>query len=200
MAKYRCPLIIVDQDRFLITTEHILRHTEIPDGYVHVDAIPPKRYPGYEGEFILVAAKRPSARPFLKAAAEIGDVEIATTGNYEGQISILRELGLFELVGEVWGSQASQISLPLRRHWVLTDDHPVEGIVDKEGRIDKRVRTKLSWFGLHEDLPHWICLIEEHFIQWARWETPGVDPVSLMGLIPIIERKLEMQKHRRRLW
>lgn len=195
------PTIFVDVDETLVKTKVLYFETdEAPEGSVALSVSNPRK----PGEIVRAATlARPSARAFLQAARELGELAVLTSGHSVFQAAVLESLGLLEFVGTVWGSDNipgqgySRCLETVPASWVLVDDLDV---------FVSGVETKMSWLGhnscrlkertastdLRDCGPRWNALMERHYIQCKGW-FGGADNSPLTDLVPLVARKLALQ-------
>ena len=128
---------------------------------------------------------RPSSKAFLQELASKYEVSMLTLGHSKFQARVLKELGLRDYIGDIYGPDNCD-STPTCDNFVLVDDMEPHSLA---------IAYKLRWLGHQKGLENfqlWPTKLALHIVQCHPF-TGGIDDIQpLTDLLPSIHERMKM--------
>jgi len=166
--------VFVDCDRTLVNTEIY------PLPSRHIFDRRPKFF--FRWNTVLTEA-RPSAKVFLQELGSKYEVAMLTLGHSKFQAKVLKELGLADLVGEIYGPDNCDM-VPPTNGFVLVDDMEPHSLA---------IAYKMRWLGHQkglENLHIWPDKLARHIVQCRPFMGGIEDSEPLTDLLPSVHERM----------
>ncbi|CAN5470753.1 hypothetical protein BH11CYA1_BH11CYA1_20270 [soil metagenome] len=166
--------VFVDCDRTLVNTEiYPLLSKAVFDNR-------PKFF--FRWNTVLTEA-RPSAKSFLQELGSKYEVAMLTLGHSKFQTKVLKELGLADLVGDIYGPDNCDL-VPKTNGFVLVDDMEPHSLA---------IAYKMRWLGHQkglENLRAWPEKLALHIVQCHPFMGGKEDSEPLTDLLPSVHERM----------
>ena len=166
--------VFVDCDRTLVNTEIY------PLLSKHMFDQRPKFF--FRWNTVLTEA-RPSAKQFLQELGSKYEVAMLTLGHSKFQAKVLKELGLADLVGDIYGPDNCD-NVPKTNGFVLVDDMEPHSLA---------IAYKMRWLGHQkglENLEIWPEKLALHIVQCHPFTGGIEDSEPLTALLPSVHERM----------
>jgi hypothetical protein len=135
----------------------------------------------------VLSEARPSAKPFLEDVGRKHEVAMLTLGHSQFQRRVLKELGLGDLVGDIFGPDNCDL-VPPTESFVLIDDMEPYSLA---------IAYKMRWLGHQktlENIKQWPAFLTHHIIQCRPFTGGKEDSEPLTDFLPLVHARMQTRQ------